>query len=506
MTSINNYLGNKGYTIYKNSISAKEQEFLRKELTVKPFLPTSTKPVETFSVYRESNNKIYIPRYFAYSTFGIENEIKLKRGIPINLEFKGSLRDEQIGVVDSYLKHVGKSGNGLLELPCGFGKTCLGLYILSKLNVKTLIIVHKEFLLNQWITRIQEFLPNARVGKIQGKIIDIEDKDIVIGMLQSLSMKEYESNLFDEFGFTIIDETHHISAEVFVRSLFKVVTNYMLGLSATMNRKDGLTKVFKMFLGPIVYSKKKRDDDKVLVKAIKYISNDSGFNENMTDFRGNPAYSSMISKLCRYNDRSEFILKIVGDLIKNYNNEQIMILSHNKNLLVYLKEAIDYRKITTCGYYVGGMKEADLQISETKQVVLATYSMAAEALDIKTLSILIMATPKTDVTQSIGRILRTKHKTSLVIDIIDSHDIFTNQYYKRRKYYIQNKYKIITNSNLNYNTDYGSWEIVYEPVENKKEKKTDKKQKQSENSKSENYIDIIKDEEEPLKGKCLIKI
>lgn len=502
MTSINSYLGGKGYTILKNSISAKEQEYIRKELTVKPFLPSSTKPVDSFPVYRESNNKMYIPRYFAYSIFGIENENKLKKGVPINLEFKGTLRDEQTGVVETYLKHVGTSGNGLLELPCGFGKTCLGLYILSKLSVKTLIIVHKEFLLNQWISRIQEFLPTARVGKIQGKIIDIEDKDIVIGMLQSLSMKEYETNLFEEFGFTIIDETHHISAEVFVRSLFKVVTNYMLGLSATMNRKDGLTKVFKMFLGPIVFSKKKRGDDKVLVKAIKYISNDPEFNENITDFRGNPAFSSMISKLCRYNDRSEFILKIVDDLIKNYVNEQIMILSHNKNLLVYLKEAIDYRKIATCGYYVGGMKEADLQVSETKQVVLATYSMAAEALDIKTLSILIMATPKTDVTQSIGRILRTKHKTPLVVDIIDSHDIFINQYYKRRKYYIQNKYKIITNSNLNYNTNYESWEVVFEPVENenkKEQKGTNKKLK------TNKYIEQIKEEEEPLKGKCLIK-
>jgi superfamily II DNA or RNA helicase len=148
------------------------------------------------------------------------------------------------------------------------------------------------------------------------------------------------------------------------------------------------------------------------------------------------------------------------------------------------------------------MKEADLQVSETKQVVLATYSMAAEALDIKTLSILIMATPKTDVTQSIGRILRTKHKTPLVVDIIDSHDIFINQYYKRRKYYIQNKYKIITNSNLNYNTNYESWEVIFEPVENenKKEQKGSNK-----NVKTNKYIEQIKEEEEPLKGKCLIK-
>jgi hypothetical protein len=68
--------------------------------------------------------------------------------------------------------------------------TVLSLNIIAKLKKKTFIIVHKEFLMNQWIERIQQFLPGARVGKIQGQIFDIDDKDIVIGMLQSLYMKE----------------------------------------------------------------------------------------------------------------------------------------------------------------------------------------------------------------------------------------------------------------------------------------------------------------------------
>ena len=119
-----------------------------------------------------------------------------------------------------------------------------------------MIIVHKEFLLRQWKERIEQFLPDARVGRIQGPTVDIEDKDIVIGMLQSLSMKDYDINLFQCFGLTIIDEVHHISAEVFSRVLFKVVTKYYLGLSATMKRTDGLTKVIKMFLGDVVYKKR----------------------------------------------------------------------------------------------------------------------------------------------------------------------------------------------------------------------------------------------------------
>ena len=76
--------------------------------------------------------------------------------------------------------------------------------------------------------------------------------------------------------------------------------------------------------------------------------------------------------------------------------------------------------------YIKG-SQVDLQETEYKQIVLATYAMAAEALDIKTLSILVMATPKTDITQSVGRILRTRHDNPIVVDVIDRHEIFQNQ-------------------------------------------------------------------------------
>ena len=191
--------------------------------------------------------------------------------------------------------------------------------------------------MNQWIERIEQFLPKARIGKIQGQVIDIDDKDIVIGMLQSLSMKEYPSTIFDSFGLTIIDEVHHISSEVFSKTLFKIITKYMLGLSATMDRKDGTTFVFKMFLGPVVFKGARDSEHKVVVKGIEYKTEDEEFNEVKYDYRGNPAYSSMISKLCDYNRRSEFILTVLGDLLKDTSScKQIMILAHNKCLLKYL--------------------------------------------------------------------------------------------------------------------------------------------------------------------------
>jgi superfamily II DNA or RNA helicase len=271
---INTYLGQKGYTIHKNDLTVEQQKQIRNDLTIKPYIPNSIGANEnkTFPAYRESNNKLYVPHYYGIDKFGLPKEYKISEGISIDLSFNGILRDYQEPVVNKFMEHCTKlkCGGGLLELPCAWGKTSGSLYILSQLKKKTIVIVHKEFLMNQWIERIQQFLPNARIGKIQAQTIDVENKDIVLCMLQSLISKDYDSAIFEQFGFTIIDEVHHISSQTFSNSLFKVVTKYMLGLSATMNRKDGTTKVFKMFLGDVIFKGKRDEAREVVVHAIKY--------------------------------------------------------------------------------------------------------------------------------------------------------------------------------------------------------------------------------------------
>jgi superfamily II DNA or RNA helicase len=305
--------------------------------------------------------------------------------------------------------------------------------------------------MDQWIERIQEFLPSARIGRIQGSIIDVNNKDIVLGMLQSLSTKTYPREVFNDFGFTIIDETHHMGAEVFSNALFQIVTPYMLGLSATMERKDGMTKLFKMFLGEVVYSAQREKVENIVVQMIKYKTNDAEFNETILNFKGQANYSSMIKKICEYNGRTEFILTVLTHLLTPSDiKRQIMILAHNKSVLTYLYDAIQHRKLATVGYYIGGMTSTDLKETESKQVVIATYAMAEEALDIKSLNTLIMATPKTDVTQAVGRILREKQGQPIIVDIVDSHDTFVRQWSKRKKYYNSQNYSIVQSSNTTY--------------------------------------------------------
>jgi len=476
--TLNTYLGPRGYTIPKSELSETQLKDIRKTLTVRPVTgggAFGAADTVEYPIYRESSNKIYLPRFYGKSVFGEVKRMAIHPGDDIAIEFAGGLRPIQVPVVEAYLNAVnppdsgsgeGVGGGGLLELPCAFGKTVLSLNIIARLKKKTLVIVNKEFLLNQWIERISQFLPEAKVGRIQGPEIDIEGKDIVLGMLQSISQKDYDPKVFESFGLTIIDEVHHISSEVFSRALFKIVSKYMLGLSATMERKDGTTYVFKQFLGEVVF-KGERDggEHDVEVRAIEYVSKDAEFNKVECDFRGNPKYSTMIVKLCDHGDRSDFIVRVIRDLIKEQPGAQIMILAHNRSILTYLHDSIVAQKIATAGYYVGGMKEVFLKETEEKQVVVATYAMAAEALDIKTLNTLVMVTPKTDIVQSVGRILREKHDKPLVVDIVDGHDVFKNQWAKRRRYYKKCEYTIKSINSTKYGGfgegEMEKWKLVY---------------------------------------------
>lgn len=471
------YLGKKGYTIPKESLLKEDLAFLYKDLYCKPvtFGPVQSTENQAFPVYRENEKKIYLPRFYGIERYGAPHLSEITNGSPVQLAFEKPLRDYQEKIISVYINHVQPSnsdssaGGGILEVPCGFGKTVMALKIISILKQKTLIIVHKEFLMNQWIERIQEFLPEAKIGKIQGTTFDVEGKDIVLGMLQSLYDREFPANAFDTFGMTIIDEVHRIGSEQFSRALLRIVTPYMLGISATVDRKDKLTKVLYMFIGPKIYTQQRTDADLVTVRAVEFTTADTEFNEVIQDFRGNTQYSSMITKLCAFGPRNEFLVRILADLIKESSDIQIMVLAHNRSLLTYLYDAVTHKGFASVGYYVGGMKQKHLQETEEKQIVLATYAMAAEALDIKTLSVLVMATPKTDITQSIGRILRVKHANPVVVDVVDRHDVFQNQWKQRKTFYRKCNYrirqissKVYQGMSLNWDED-KTWTRVFDP-------------------------------------------
>ena len=448
------YLTKRGYTLKKNLFSDKILNEIRNELTVKPFTTSEFNNIEQFKVYRENNNKMYLPKHYGINKLGLPEYIKIPISENINVTFKGSLRPLQLLCVASYLDNINKNnGGGIIVLQCGQGKTVTAIKLLSELKKKVLIIVHKEFLMNQWIERINEFLENPRIGKIQQKTFDIENKDIVICMLQSLALKDFSLDSFDSFGTVIIDEAHRIPSKVFSKALNKINAEYMIGLTATPNRKDGLTKVLKWYIGDIIFSAKNKNLDEVLVD--RYILDlhriDNDYNKEYTiGFNNSPKMPTMINNISTFYKRNNFIIKLINDLSKT--DRQILILSDRRDQLDFIYNKINDNEICSVGYYVGGMNQKKLKESENKQLILGTYPMANEGLDIPTLNTLILATPKSDIVQSIGRIMRKKHEIyqPLIIDIIDNFSLFENQASKRLKLYIKNKYNI---HNIEYDLD-----------------------------------------------------
>jgi len=445
------YIGKRGYVLIKKNWDPSVLNQIKKELLVQPFqCGDYGEPDEPFPVFSENTQKIYIPKYYGLEKFGQPDEIKLDPGENIDLVFNGTLRAHQQEPISKCMEafgtHLTGRGGGILSLPCGEGKTACACYLISQLKKKTFVLVHKEFLLNQWVERISDFLPNSRIGKIQGDVIDIENKDIVIGMIQSISMKQYPLDLFDSFGFVILDESHRCPSRVFSKALAKINCTYMLGLSATPNRKDGLTKVLKWFIGDIIFQRVGKSAlNSELIRYV-YCCKDEVYSKELTGCYGKINSAGMINNIASFMPRTNFIVEKIVECIRDMNR-QVLILSDRKDQLRDIERAMAEKGIEI-GYYIGGMKQSALELSTKKLAILATYQMAAEGLDISTIDTIVLATPKTDIEQAVGRI-RPKpgdsdRNTPLVIDIVDEFSIFENQAFKRLAFYKKKNYEITT--------------------------------------------------------------
>jgi superfamily II DNA or RNA helicase len=415
---------------------------------VNPNMQTMSKEELTFQVFRESDKRIYIPKCFGLQTFGEPSLDKMPVGKDISLNFHGSLRKEQEEPVQKFLQAAQNplKRGGLLVLPCAYGKTCIALYIACQLKKKTLIVCHKEFLLNQWKERIAQFIPNAKVGMIKQKTVDVKDKDIVLGSLQSLAMKEYDPKVFSDFGFLVLDECHHLGAEVFSNALSKIVCKYTLGLSATPDRKDGLRKVFEWHIGKPVFEVRKRQENHLEVMVKEYYDPHPDYGKEKVLWNGKPNMVQMLNSICSYQPRNEMIIDTLADVLSKEPERRVLILSSRLNHLRTLYKMVLERRLGTAGFYIGGMKQDELKKSEEKQIILASFNIASEGFDVPALNTLILASPVSAIEQSVGRIQRQKpHErqyTPLVIDVLDNFSMFRNQGHRRIAFYKKNGYII----------------------------------------------------------------
>ena len=433
-----------GYRITKSA----NDPSIKKALTVKPFSLINPHAVPRYPVYHEDKQHLYLPKHYGIDRFG---EVPTTRDVTetpaAHWTFAGSIRPAQLPVVNSFL--LPKPHDGILSLHTGGGKTVCALYIASQLRLPTLVIVHNTFLRDQWEDRIKSFLPKARIGRVQADVCEVADRDVVIVMLQTLSMKELNINVFNPIGLVIVDECHHIASEVFVQALPKVTSRFMLGLSATPDRKDKLMHVIHWFLGPLLYKSETGDsvDTKVKVEVFQYVNTDPEFNKVVLSSQGFVSVPIMVNKLADCEDRTRWLCKIIEDVMDENPNRQMLVLTdrvkHANDMLETLsdnwkaKTAILSQKLSAAKRNVA---------CTTMSVLIGTYSMCKEGFDQPTLNTLLMATPRPDIDQIVGRILRTEKSVRtthpLIIDIVDP--TFRRQHQQRLGLYTKRMYTIAT--------------------------------------------------------------
>jgi superfamily II DNA or RNA helicase len=437
-------------TIHGYRISKPENpHHIKGILTVKPYVPSVfVKPqfVPRYKVFQESEEHLYVPKHYGIQNFGpyAVSTRDVQQTSDKFWDFKGSLRPIQMPVVDSFLKP--EPHDGIISLQTGGGKTVCALYIASQLKLPTLVLVHNTFLRDQWLERIGAFLPQARIGRVQGETLEIEDKDIIVAMLQSLSMKEYPPATFKPIGLVIVDECHHIASEAFSQSIPKITSKYMLGLSATPERKDRLMHVINWFLGPMLYKSDTADkvDEKVKVEYFEFEPPNKEFNEVILNAAGVMFTSLMINKVVDYEPRNRFLVEILKDVFQE-KERQILVLSdrveHTKVLLEMLPPEI---QAESCILGRDVKAEQRALWCSTKRILIATYSMCSEGFDVSTLNTLLMSTSRPDIEQIVGRIMRTdktKRKLDpLILDVVDP--AFRRQFQERLQLYKKRSYLI----------------------------------------------------------------
>jgi superfamily II DNA or RNA helicase len=401
---------------------------LKKKLTVQPYLPGSP-VVVSYCMYKIQENYIYIPKYFNCKN---ENNRELENDhVLAKIDINCSPRDYQKTAINDIHKELLINDSCMACLYTGWGKTFASLYISHLLGVKTLIIVNKESLLEQWKEQIIKFTGIAP-GVIQGTNVNTEP-NICIGMIQSISMKEY-INTFKSFGFTIYDETHHYCSKVFSNVFFKIKTKYNLGLTATIKRTDKLEYVLEWFLGRIAVN-----IQLLLIEPEIHIYNFCDYEENTIKFNVNGKINTpaCLTTITENNNRSGLIIKIIKDMYKL--DRKILVLTDRKAHCEYLKGLLSNFSV---GIYYGGMKIEDLKKSNECRIIIATYQMASEGYDNPELDTLILASPKCNVEQAVGRILRKKNKNNaVVVDINDCISIFNNWNKKRQSFYKSKNFK-----------------------------------------------------------------
>ncbi len=346
-------------------------------------------------------------------------------GARLELKFNGELTSVQQEISRALLEH----DTGVFVGPPGIGKTVVGTYLVAQRACSTLILVHRKPLLEQWVAQLSMFLDIDQ--KQIGQIGDGQRKPngcLDVAMIQSLVRKDKVDDLIAGYGHVIIDECHHLPAVSFERVLSEVKARYLVGLTATLQRRDGHDAITQMQLGPVRFrvdaksqAARRPFDHKLVVRKTEF---------RMVNDNPNIGIQEIYRALANDEDRNR---QIVGDVIATIHaGRSPILLTERKDHLEYfagqLRGFVKHLVVLQGGMTAKKRHHSADRIASipdtAKRLVLATGRYIGEGFDDARLDTLFLAMPiswKGTLIQYSGRLHR-RHPAKTEVQIVDYVD------------------------------------------------------------------------------------
>ena len=369
--------------------------------------------------YLIEDDDIYLPFSYAYRT------LKFKRPSRENFPtiepvFTGSLRPEQEIVKREAIRLLSKKGNVVLSMYCGFGKTITSIKIACDIHFKTLIIVNKIVLMKQWESSILKVSPQSKIQMIL-PASKLKEADFYIINATNVCKKGHE--FFQNIGTVIVDEVHMIMAETLSKSLYYIKPRYLIGLSATPYRPDGLDSLLDLYFG----------EDKITRKLFKpHIAYKVTTNFKPTvelTQNGKVNWNVILDSQAMDRDRNELIIKIV----QYFRDRTFLILTKRVAQGEYL-----VARLTEVGEDVSSLIGSQQTFELSSRVLVGTNSKIGVGFDHPNLNSMILACDLEEYfIQYLGRCMRTEEVEPIIFDLVDKNSILEKHFSTRRAVYLE---------------------------------------------------------------------
>ena len=378
--------------------------------------------------------------------YGSSLDIEDRRygGDTLDAGFQGQLTEVQQAAAEAVRLH----DLGIFVAPPGIGKTVFGAYMAALRGVNTLVLVHRKPLLDQWRAQLQTFLGLGKkdVGQIGGGKKTVTGR-IDVAMIQSLAGREGVLDLVGTYGHVIVDECHHAPAVSFERVMREVKARYVLGLTATPYRRDGLQRLLHFQCGPIRYLVQPRSQE-----GQRPFTNLLVVRE--TRFFAQGTIQDLYAALVNDPHRNAMIIQDVRKALGEGRSP--IVLTERRDHLDLLVEALKdaaVHVVTLHGGVPAKARRLALQrLSEVPpkepRLILATGRYIGEGFDDARLDTLFMAMPiawKGTLVQYAGRLHRLhpgKREVQIYDYVDDSLAVFRKMFEKRMRGYRAMGYQV----------------------------------------------------------------